>query len=90
MIRIPELLAKLLVCFQEANPKVIVKTPFSKKESHYIKLLTQKYKESNSDIWLGKLAKLYLKLLSDGDEKAYERSRRLVARSANITPYVRG
>ena len=46
MIRIPELLAKLLVCFQEANPKVIVKTPFSKKESHYIKLLTQKYKDT--------------------------------------------
>ena len=89
MIKIPQLLSQLMEAFQKANPKVIVRTPFTPHQNHLLKVLIKKYKETQSDLWLGKLAKLYLKFLSDGDDKAYMKARKLVAKTPSITPLVR-
>ena len=79
----------LLKEFQEANPKVVVPNKFSKRQNKVVSLLLRKAQKSKSSVDQANLIRAYLKLLADGDKKAYRKAKRLVATSLLIAPPVR-
>jgi hypothetical protein len=79
----------LLKEFQEANPKVMVPTKFSRRQEKVLSLLLRKSEKSKTPVDQANLIRAYLKLLADGDKKAYGKAKRLVATSLLIAPPVR-
>ena len=88
-MKISELFGILLSCFQQANPKVIIKTPFSPHDQRLLSVLIEQYQTSKADPILTNLAKLYLKLLADSDNQAYQKARKQVSRSPLVPPTIR-
>jgi len=79
----------LLKEFQEANPKVMVPTKFSRRQDKVVSFLLKKAQKTKSPVDQANLIRAYLKLLADGDKKAYAKAKRLVATSLLIAPPVR-
>jgi hypothetical protein len=89
MKNISQILGTLLHCFQKANPKFVIKSPFSSRENHLLSTLIMHYQQTQTDLVLTKLAKLYLRILSNGNKRAYRRSILVVSRSSLVTPLIR-
>jgi hypothetical protein len=84
-----ELFGILLNLFGKVNPKVVVKTSFSPDQERLLELLIKKNKKQHNAYTIVLLAKTYLKILSDGDTVAYQRSLMATAKSSLLPPVLR-
>lgn len=79
----------LLKEFQDANPKVVVPSNFSEIQDKVISALLVKANNTKKSVDQVNLIKAYLKILSNGDKKAYRKAKRRVASSSRIAPAIR-
>ena len=78
-MNIVELLAVVRKCFEQNNPKVLIPKKFSKQKMEVLNRARQQVKVNPSGATLINLVRIWVRMLSDKDDKAYEKCMKSLA-----------
>ena len=79
-----ELLATIRNCFEEQNPQVLIPKNFSKKKKLVLEAALRDVKVSKSSETLVNLTKVWVRILSSGDDKAYDKCISALSKNENL------